>query len=426
TVSGSIGSAQNFDDAGNQDFIRLDAVSDASWTAVTVQVLINPDDAGDDRIFGKSWGTGSADQTWLLRQTSGAIGSRMRSDSNNNGGCDGGALTTGTWYWVAVTWDASDDTVRVFRNGTQQTSCGLVGNTLYTTPTVSQPTIGNTTTEDRGFDGQLQEARVSKVARSADWMTTEFNNMSNRGTGSGAFIQTLGAEEALMLSLSGPSNLANGTSVRWAQNALLRSHSTTVVNGSFNLSVDGTISAGDVITIWADGVAEANEATVVTKAHASEANMSGLMLHTGTLHMGHTEGTFTINMTDLGQYDNNDDEDIIYLLTAGTTLQSVHSSMGMRIVNGTFVTNGYEMEIKGTLDIDGALNASSGAGGESFVYVRGPWDVTGGVFTNTNSTVVFTGTSSGTYSYDIISDGKAFNNVIINDGLVGYWRLDET
>jgi len=45
----------------------LRAIDDDSWTAMTVQVWINPDDNGDDRVFGKCWGTASNDETWLLR-----------------------------------------------------------------------------------------------------------------------------------------------------------------------------------------------------------------------------------------------------------------------------------------------------------------------------------------------------------------------
>ena len=98
-VAGKFGFAQDFDDAGTQDHIRLNAVNDATWTAVTVQAWINPDDAGDDRLFGKSWGTGISDQTWLLRKNNqGYLGVRMRTDINNEPGFDPGTgLTTGAW-----------------------------------------------------------------------------------------------------------------------------------------------------------------------------------------------------------------------------------------------------------------------------------------------------------------------------------------
>ena len=76
---GLFGYAQNFD--GSNDRIRLNAVEDSNWAAVTVQAWVNPDDFGDDRIFGKCWGTAIDDETWLMRKRDGKIGSRMRTNS---------------------------------------------------------------------------------------------------------------------------------------------------------------------------------------------------------------------------------------------------------------------------------------------------------------------------------------------------------
>ncbi len=179
-TGGLFGYAQNFD--GSNDRIRLDAVSDNSWSAVTVQAWINPDDNGDDRIFGKCYGTGSSDQTWLLRQTGYKIGTRMHTNTANNGGFDMAGLSAGSWFLASVTWDASDNMLRVYLNGNQLNSTTLSGTTLYTSPPVSQPTIGNIPGGGRNYNGQLQEARVSKVARSACWLKTEYNNQVSPST----------------------------------------------------------------------------------------------------------------------------------------------------------------------------------------------------------------------------------------------------
>gem|GEM_PF-1825835 len=179
-TTGKFGFAQDFNDGDSpQNHIRLDAINDATWMAVTVQAWLNADDSGDDRIFGKSWGTATSQQTWLLRKTGSNIGTRLRTNTNNNGGFDPFPYSTGTWYLAAVTWDAGDNQLRVFVNGVQQNVTTLNGATLYTTPVVDEPTIGNTSTLNRGFDGLLQEARVSTVARSADWLLTEYNNQNN-------------------------------------------------------------------------------------------------------------------------------------------------------------------------------------------------------------------------------------------------------
>ncbi|MGD2097962.1 MAG: PilC/PilY family type IV pilus protein [Desulfobacterales bacterium] len=189
-VSGLFGYAQDFD--GSNDRIRLDAVSDSTWSAVTVQAWINPDDNGDDRIFGKCWGTGSDDETWLLRQTGYKIGARMHTNSTYNGGFDMAGLSAGSWFLASVTWDAADNKLRVYLNGNELGSTTLNGTALYTTPPVSQPTIGNIPGGGRNYNGQLQEARVSMVARSAGWLQTEYNNQISPST-----FYNIGNEEGI-------------------------------------------------------------------------------------------------------------------------------------------------------------------------------------------------------------------------------------
>ncbi len=191
-TTGVFGNAQDFD-AGNNDRIRLQAIDDDAWTAVTVQAWINPDDTGDDRIFGKCWGTGGSDNTWLLRQTGGNLGTRMRTNTNSNGGFDPGTgLGTGSWQLAAVTWDASDNTLRVFLNGVQVGSTALNGATMYNPASTDNATLGNIPGGGRAYNGQLQEARVSDVARSANWLLTQYN-IENAPA---SFISAKGAEES--------------------------------------------------------------------------------------------------------------------------------------------------------------------------------------------------------------------------------------
>jgi hypothetical protein len=180
--NGKFGYAQNFD--GVNDRIRLDAVYDNTWTAVTVQLWINVDDTGDDRLFGKCWGTGSDDETWLMRKPNWeAIGTRMRTDVTYNGGYDHGVSNmVGNWHFATVTWDAADDQLRVYWDGVQQGQTTLDGSLLYQSPLVDEPTLGNIPGGGRDYNGQMQEARVSKIARSACWIGSEYNNQNDPGS----------------------------------------------------------------------------------------------------------------------------------------------------------------------------------------------------------------------------------------------------
>ncbi len=74
-----------------------------------------------------------------------------------------------TTYYIAGTWDGS--TLRAYLNGTNQasTSVGsLFGSGLYVT-------LG-------GWTGTIDEVRISAIARSSDWIKTEYNNQSSPGT----------------------------------------------------------------------------------------------------------------------------------------------------------------------------------------------------------------------------------------------------
>src|SRR6185295_15268505 len=79
-----------------------------------------------------------------------------------------------------------------------------------------------------------------------------------------------------------------------------------------------------------------------------------------------------------------------------TTLGSDFTASSVHILTGdTMVTDGYEMDVNGTMDIDGTLNAANGTDGRTTINVSGLWDMTGsGLFTNTLSTVIFDGNST--------------------------------
>ena len=182
-LTGKFGYCQSFHYNGTDDLIRLDAVDDAAWTGVTVEAWLSPDDDGDDRIFGKNWGTGHEEQTFLLRKKGDDIGCRMRTDLDNNGGYNFSGLTYGdSWYHVATSWNASDNKLKVYKNGVKLGETTLSGTHLYATPPIDEPTIGNLPQGGKGLCGEIQEVRLSKVARSDAWMKTSYNNQNAPST----------------------------------------------------------------------------------------------------------------------------------------------------------------------------------------------------------------------------------------------------
>src|SRR5439155_7150505 len=101
------------------------------------------------------------------------------------------SVTTGTWHYIVGTWDGT--TGRVYLDGSLDGSIGGCTSIFagYTSPNME---IGGHSTNgpaptDAYFSGSIDEVRLSHIARSADWIKTEYNNQSLPGT----FI-TMGSE----------------------------------------------------------------------------------------------------------------------------------------------------------------------------------------------------------------------------------------
>jgi hypothetical protein len=102
-------------------------------------------------------------------------------------------------------------------------------------------------------------------------------------------------------------------------------------------------------------------------------------------------------------------------LTSGTTLTT---SGSFTQAAGTFTGSTGTITIGGDLALSGGtLNAPSG-----LLEVKGAFNKTGGTFTHDGGRVVLSAGSAKTFA----SNGATFNDLYINDGLVGYWKLDET
>ncbi|MCG6923142.1 MAG: DUF2341 domain-containing protein [Acidobacteria bacterium] len=99
----------------------------------------------------------------------------------------------GTWYHVAGV--VSGGNLLIYVNGSlENTVGGVTGNIYVGTP--QELVIGATYWGAGGLDGREDEVRISNVARSATWIQTEYNNLTNQGVGAGKFILALGAAEA--------------------------------------------------------------------------------------------------------------------------------------------------------------------------------------------------------------------------------------
>lgn len=107
-------------------------------------------------------------------------------------GTGSNTLSTGTWYHTAMVFDNTLTTAALkgYVNGSLDSS-GDIGVAFALQNTAGPVYIGNTPAGvTAGFwNGKQDEVRIASVARSANWIATEYNNQSAPGT-----FETLGAE----------------------------------------------------------------------------------------------------------------------------------------------------------------------------------------------------------------------------------------
>ena len=229
---------------------------------------------------------------------------------------------------------------------------------------------------------------------------------------------------ATLINISGTCKQADRTTdctdtgtIRVAVNGALQAQTQPAVAGVWTVSGVTQPSAGDVITVYIAGAADANEAVAVTR-YDGTGDITGVELIEQHLTVG-SDDNQTLTNADLGQYDNSvsASEDVFHEVDAGNHLTV---DITAALTDGTlYIKTGntfqpdsgggktvatHDLYINGTLIADGNTLALTGS-----------WD-NNGVFTANTSTVNFTATS-GTELID--SSGATtddFYDIAFNDG----------
>jgi len=88
------------------------------------------------------------------------------------------AMSTGVWYYLVGTQDGT--TAYIYRNGAQEGS--IAAGSSYTGYSGANNLIGGHTSGYTYLNAYIDEVRFSSVARTADWIATEYNNQSSPST----------------------------------------------------------------------------------------------------------------------------------------------------------------------------------------------------------------------------------------------------
>ncbi|MCR8557685.1 DUF2341 domain-containing protein [Mucilaginibacter sp. BJC16-A38] len=186
-VAGQISNAYTF--AGAQKISTAGTLNFAS--TFTLSAWVNPSSLPDEKIM-------SNQNTSYIGYKLGFYNSLLEAEAGSNSTTRGSNSSTSTpisvnnWYYVQSVYNGA--TLSTYVNGILNSSIALTTNTPSTTLPFS---IG---VGEGGnilyFNGMIDEVRTSNVAKTSDWLLTEYNNQLNpSSTGTAPFISSIAANE---------------------------------------------------------------------------------------------------------------------------------------------------------------------------------------------------------------------------------------
>lgn len=163
------------------------ASTDLTTSALTVSAWINLTNTGTYQvIFGKMDGTGGNQRKWNLYVNGSGLFGWEIGNSSNQFNIEQGAVSYGNWHYMVGYYDGTN--MIAYLDGVNVSSISHSGALPSRT---SAALIGKFINGIFPLNGKVDEIRLSNIARSADWIKTEYNNQSNPGT-----FETWGTEEA--------------------------------------------------------------------------------------------------------------------------------------------------------------------------------------------------------------------------------------
>src|SRR3989338_1440853 len=454
-TTGQIDGGASFN--GTSDIITAgSATSLDDLGPLTFSAWIRPNgmgEAGGGVVMGKSNGTGDlrfnfAGTNALSLGKDYATTDLKRTTSNST-------VTMSAWNYVVVTWDgsATATNILIYVNGAEtayQTTTNGVG--AIQSDAALNFNIGNLSGLFHTFDGVIDEVKVSNVARSASWITADYNAQKASST----FI-SWGARTASPITISGTTNAGDGITVAVAVNGTLAGQTGSTASSAWSIS-GVTVTSGQIITVFFDAQADSAESTAVAK-YDGTGDMTGIVLNTNVLSVGSVDDQ-SLTVANLDLYDCNADEDVMYAASttaldvdcAGTTYTDetiqVESGDTLTIdsdetlttdnltISGTLVqTTTGVITATGNLSSSGTFTGGSGAvsavnltiSAGTFTSTSGTLSLSGnysnsGTFTNNSGTVTFTATDTGNTIGGTLSSASDFSKLIFN-GSGGEWTL---
>jgi len=173
-VSGKIAGADSFD--GVNDYIDCGHSSSLDITGeLTAEVWLNfSDGSGMQRFLNKR----SNDDGYLFQLYTSSYQGGIKKDGLWEYAGISLTPTVGQWYHMAYTFDGSD--IRLYLDSVLVDTASPVNSEIGST--TNSLRLGSFFDGSCWFNGMMDEARISDIARSSDWLETSYDNQNDPGS----------------------------------------------------------------------------------------------------------------------------------------------------------------------------------------------------------------------------------------------------
>lgn len=326
-------------------------------------------------------------------------------------------FSTATWYHIAVTYNSGN--YEVFVNGVSQNTGTYASLTTINT-NASIDNNGHQTAGSRtqGITGDIDEMRISSVARTAGWITTSYNNQNSPST----FYTVYGEGKRW----TGGTNTNWNTAANWFGGVIpATGDDVTITNGTNQPTLN--VSA-QVSSIWIKSSATLTLSSNTLSDSLDITNCGTITGSTGTVTMNGNNKYYVQNISGIGTYN-------LTNLTANTgTTFGITLNKDVNVTGALTLTSGIVRTT--TANILALSNTATSTSGSATSFVSGPMSKAGttafifpvGKGTAWKRIEIGVPTSSTTYRAEYFNSAYApltpVSSPLHHPSSLNYWVLD--
>jgi len=411
---------------GSNDYVNISNLSGYGTDSVTVSMWLNANVY--DGTYNWLWSSGKPGDFPILTlevDASGNLLGRIEGDATSQKtlSSDGNEAGLGMWNYIVVVYNRTSDLATRYLNGSATGTVDDISVVTDTISTLDVSYIDGAFGRSEYCNGTIDEVRVANVSRSADWIAAQYLSMQDNFC---TYVVPTPVDY-----ITGTVFLDEGSSALANQNVTIAidgvDQGTDQGDGSGVFNVTGlTLSAGDVITAYIQN----ETANGVTVSVSDGDNLTSFDIYQDYLITRHdNSGTLTNDNLSTADVGAETDISSIYAV-AGSVLTTVNG-IELLVPTGHSFTPGDIVNIgtsgtTSTLDVDGTLNASTGAVIDVFGNITsdGTFVTPSTTLNVTYDLVIPAGTFDNAYTdADLNIDGNVtMDNTITNMG-DGTWTI---